>query len=178
MDKIKKTLFVWWYFITINVFLIGCNKSEPHIENKIRNEDDILSKEKTELTTMPTTDFDDIIESASEYMEWIDNSRLVIDIDNYGYLESYVQFIVEDNKEVKQNSFVGKYELKITIEGTMIEFDNAAVETDDPLYKILSELCPEWDKIELKSKIKAPVLTIKDGEVIRTVDPADYLKEN
>ena len=151
------------------LFLMGgCNTFDNNI--------DVLGNDPNMNTEMSLSDFSNENSNKNECKEWIDQNKLNIDINNYRILESYIQYVVATCKKILDKSFEGSYEIRITYDGSFILFDGNIVDTNDPLYVELSNAFPGWESVQKKNKISDLVLTIKDGEIIRTIDPAEYLK--
>ena len=118
----------------------------------------------------------DIVNEVNEFVDFTEKQKINTDKLNYSNLERIVGLMIFENELAYNKSFSGVYEIIISKEGTIIKFDGEEVEEDDALYAALSDYWPSWKENTLSANIKNPVITVKDGEVIRTSDPAEYLK--
>ena len=143
-------------FLSICIFLCGCGDNR-----KSENSDSALE------TTA---------EGITEYIEWVDNSRINLDVNDYYNLEINLQYVLALSKDAYEKSFEGEYVLKVTSKGTELLFDGKNVDDNDVLWVELSSAFPEWKEIVKRTNIPDAVLTIKDGKVIRTLNPSDYVK--
>lgn len=179
----KKRLYYLFIFIIGCLSLLGCGDSKT-VEKALavkKIEDEtahIDSTSQNEWKNNNDSVKDTITEEITEYMEWVDQSRLNIDIDSYDTFEMYLQAAIAKNEEVSKRSFEGTYELEIMSNGSILKFKGNEVGEADPLYKELTSSWPNWREKHLLSEIENLILSIKSGEVIRTSDPADYLKKD
>lgn len=155
--------------ICVSTIILGCSQSDS---SKSSNNDS-TTQELTQGTLGDESG--EIAEDLKEYMEWVDNSRINLDVNDYYYLETNLQYVLALSKDAYEKSFEGEYVLKVTSKGTVLLFDEKNVDDNDVLWVELSSAFPEWKEIVKRTNIPDAILTIKDGKVIRTLNPADYL---
>lgn len=172
------------YFSILILFMLvittGCNdKTEKPNDKTESNSDNVSERNQSDKSSdTSSVEIGELIENVTEYKEYVDQSKLLADESNYSDLERILKIVLIDNEIAIKKSSVGLYELEISSKETVLKYEGVIVDDDDPLYKALSDYCSWWRDNKLHAKIENPILTIKDGEVIRTSDPADYLKKD
>ncbi|MBQ5933991.1 MAG: hypothetical protein IJL55_09835 [Lachnospiraceae bacterium] len=173
-----KKILVLIVLLGIILVVSGCNRNENGevINNSDSENDDKISTDGT--GQLENTNETEGIENVIEYIEWVDQSKLNIDINNYIILESNLQYVLASNNKIAEKTNDGVYEIDMTSKGTVLLFNGENVNEKDVLWIELSSAYPEWRETVKRTDIPDCVLTIKGGKVIRTSDPTDYLKKD
>lgn len=158
--------------VLVSNFEFGCLDSGTEEKKDIINQDNYAFEydndddEKVIVTTG---------EDLLSYIEWANQSKLAIDIDNYNSFYIFLQSSIDKSKDAYEKSFEGIYQIIISDNGTALYFNDEIVGDDDPLYIQLTHLRKKWESVHKYTDIENLTLSIFNGKITKESNLEKYM---